>query len=162
MRTLFLAGLACLSIGAWSKSIGATQDSVPQYEVTEMRAHMILNQQGSLSENIIGESNPEKLRNLAISSGSGLGPADALLVLVRVNSSTDSFEQRRKVELVVRTNGKVVSRRGVVIGLIGKRDKFISFLISQIGCSPLTLEAAISGGAKSGVLTRTIPFSCAE
>lgn len=162
MRTLFLVGLAFLSIGAWSTSIGATQGSVPQYEVTEMRAHTILNQQGSLSENIIGESNPEKVRNLAISSGSGLGPADALLVLVRVNSSIDSYEQRRKVELVLRTNGKVVSRQGVVIGLVGKRGKYISFLISRIGCSPLTLEAAISGGATSAVLTKTIPFSCAE
>jgi hypothetical protein len=150
----FLLILACLF--TWPAAAQQAAPRAAPIRIGEVRVHLFQEGTGTLSENLLGR-NPRVLGNVIIADD----PANAFLVIVRLDGPPDSFQERAELQITVRTQGPrpgTVERRfsGLLFGRTGRVHKAI--MVHDQVCAPADIEVRIGRETRRA----TLGFRCGE
>ena len=137
-------------------------ESLADYRLAEVRAQLFFSDRGTFSENLIGRKDLA-LWNTVIGGGDAGGASQSMLVIVAVSGQPGSYDGKRQVELRARDARREVFRRRQPLSVLNKEGGgYIAFWLYDIGCSPLTLTAVITGQNGGARKAESIPFRCGE
>ena len=132
------------------------QSKYEPYSITAVRAHLYLNENDSLSANIIDNPDMGDLLNV---------PSDAILITVEFAGKPGSYVSGRKIHLTVKKpDGTVLVDRRQQIGLFNDDGKWFetSVVYATGWCDTLRIHAEILGQKEASVVEKKIPFICGD
>jgi hypothetical protein len=137
--------------------------SVPDYNITSLKAMLFYSNTGTFSEDIL--SNPNfALWNVIIGAGSAKGPSQATFIIVEITGTPGSFESERKVMFQAQfKHSKKVVKHVSDLGVFSKNGKYLlGFWLYDTGCDPVTLNVRLTSQNHISSLSNFINFACGE
>lgn len=152
-----LAAVCALIAGGMLPALAA--DRPPVITLSGIRAQLLYETTGTLSENIANNPNFTTW-NTTIGEGSAKEPANDMLVSVVLKSSDNEANIDRPVTLIVKDDkGKVIGKRVFEIGFVKNHQLVESLLLTNISCAGnLKIEATYLKQKK----TATVAMNCGE
>lgn len=152
-----LAAIGAVVMGCMLPAAAA--EPVPVITLASIRAQLLYETTGTLSENIANNPNFATW-NTTIGEGSAKEPANDMLVSVVLKSSTNEANVDKPVTLIVKDDkGKVLGKRVFEMAFIKNRQVVQSLFLTNISCAGnMKIEATYLKQKK----TATVAMNCGE
>ncbi len=128
-------------------------------EIKGMKAYLFYNPSGSLSENIIDNSD-FTLYNTIIGGGSAKEPSNQTLVVVGISGKCPAGMCKAYFSAIEKYGRKKVLLKRAAEVFCETDECNAAFMLYDTGCTPVELSARMHGGKKT--LKKKIKFYCAE
>jgi len=164
-----LVAASILALALWTPA-AVSQSREPSGDapvLSSIRAHLFESKTGQLSEDILNSGSSDLRNTIA-----GVHAANATLVVIEVSGSAGGIytgargpNSKYYVHLVAQEQGRkdALIDRALVLPVLGSDGKgYLSFLIHQSGCAPVSLIASLEGQRPSKPVKRLLSFSCGE
>lgn len=128
-------------------------------KIADIKIRLFFHHSGTFSDKITGK---EELWNTSIGEGWAREPSTAILVDITVKG-LEKFDDPEIVELTVKNaeSKKIISTQSQPVGVMSKSGQYhVPFWLTDTGCEPLQLIAAIQGTSEKR--EAVIPFACGE
>lgn len=134
------------------------QRSVPAFRIASVKAMLFYGETGTFSTDLFGPSAPS-LQNVA----TGPGQAIATMVVVEIAGPPDAYAPSRKVSFRATAGKRVLENKSLTIGRPGDDGKFqIAFWLYDTGCTPVVLNARITGQSEVSAVEKRLNFKCGD
>lgn len=157
-----LIGLAAAGIGiVFLGHVGWAEDVAP-YKIASMQAKLFYTDRGTFSDNIIDNSAYRPLYNTIIGEGASGGPADDVLVIIKITGKPGSYAERAVTFKATSGKKVLVNTTSSISVLNDKGEGYVAFWVYRCTDSELRLRAEITNQKTKAAVNKVIPFEGGE